>query len=107
MINNSAGSPSLARRSGSFGTADAGLAGILRVGTAGVPGAATVLREFSQCNPTATECAQIFPQSRESRQVQTFSMSMGPWITNPARNDSSPACTTPRSNGGAHSELST
>jgi hypothetical protein len=60
-----------------------------------------------QCNPTATECAQIVPHSRDSRQEQMFSTSMGPLMTNPARKDTSPAWTTPLSNGGLQFELST
>src|SRR5262249_30867561 len=50
---------------------------------------------------------QIFPHSRASRQVHTFSMSIGPLITKPARKEVSPACTIPLSKGGDQSELST
>ena len=64
-------------------------------------------RLLSKCNPTATECAQIFPHSRDSRQVQTFSMSMGPLMTSPARKEVSPVATTPRRSGGDQLELRT
>ena len=37
------------------------------------------------CKPTATECAQIMPASREARQVQRFSISTGPLMISPAR----------------------
>src|SRR5205085_12131376 len=61
----------------------------------------------NQCNPTATPCAQIFPHSRASRQVQRFSISTGLLMTIEARKEVSPDCTIPRNSGGAHCELST
>ena len=39
----------------------------------------------SQASPTARECAQILPHSRDSRQVQTFSISLALRIRSPAR----------------------
>jgi hypothetical protein len=107
--NNSAGAPSVARRSeGAFSGA-----GWVELGDTGealrAPGfvGAAGCRLRSQCNPTATECAQIFPHSLDSRQVQTFSMSMGPLMTSPARKDVSPVATTPRRSGGDQLELRT
>ena len=63
--------------------------------------------ERNQCKPTATECAQIFPHCRESRQVQRFSMSDALLITSPERYEFASACTTPLSTGAVQFELST
>ncbi len=56
------------------------------------------------CKPTATECAQIMPASREARQVQRLSISTCPLMTRPARKDDVPSCTTPLSRGGVQFE---
>src|SRR5208337_2460117 len=56
------------------------------------------------CKPTATECAQMMPASREARQVQRFSISTGPLMTRPARYDDVPSWTTPLSRGGVQFE---
>ena len=113
-MNNSAGSPSGSRRSGvPEAPRDGGVFVEVVGGAAGVPrvplawGAAGGCCAFIQCKPMATEWAHIFPHSRESRQVQRFSMSMGPWIRRPARKEVSPVCTTPRNRGGCQFELRT
>ena len=104
MRNNSAGSPDAARWSADIFLDGAG--GTLAMDRFGA-GAASGCCAFNQCNPTATLCAQIFPHCRESRQLQRFSMSTPSLMTIEARKESSPACTTPRSNGGSQNELST
>jgi hypothetical protein len=54
----------------------------------GVAVAAGRRADFPCCRwrrPTATECAQMIPASREERQVQRLSMSTDPLMTRPAR----------------------
>src|SRR6266851_2443690 len=105
MINNSAASPLGARTrterlfAGALGAgepeearADAGLT--------------AACCPFSQCRPTPTAWAQIFPHSRASRQPQRFSISVSLFTTRDARKDISPDWTTPRSSGGVQLELS-
>ena len=97
--NSSAGSPDAARSSDGFFFATGF--------TIGGTGAAAFFCASSQCNPTATPCAQIFPHCRASRQVQRFSISIPFWMTIEARMELPSACTTPRSSGGAQYELTT
>ena len=54
----------------------------MRKGFNGLPALAT---KRLQESPTATECAQMEPSSRDWRQVQTFSTSKLLLMTNPAR----------------------
>ena len=53
-------------------------------------------------SPTATECAQIVPYSRDGRQVQRFSMFVGVLILRPALYSRSPSLTTPCNSGGEY-----
>jgi hypothetical protein len=55
----------------------------------------------------ATECAQMTPASLAARQVQRLSMSSGPLMTRPARNEASPSLTTPFSRCGVQFDEST
>ena len=53
-------------------------------------------------DPTATECAQIVPYSRDGRQVQRFSMFVAVLILRPALYSRSPSLTMPCNSGGEY-----
>ena len=77
----SSGSPASERRSWTDSLAAA--AGVT-VASDPLPTAACAAG-FRRCRPTATECAQMEPSSRDWRQVQMFSTSKLLLMTNPAR----------------------
>ena len=53
------------------------------------------------CRPTASECAQMIPLTRESRHKQRFSTSMAFRNFSPARKDLPPSVSLPLSKGGS------
>ena len=92
------------RQDGASGTDAAATPGFVSFdGLGGVTGvgAAAAGRGLMMARPTASECAQMIPRTRESRHEQRFSTSMAFRNFSPARKDLPPSVSLPLSKGGS------